>query len=409
MDSLKVVVVASPFANMSPLYEVDPEADVLLIVPPNNKPFAPWNDASSGPGQVNGLGINSKASPPPSPGLRIKVSSKHLTLASRVFKNKLQHGSTRSSTQSDGRVHLTLTDSIYDPKAVTAVVNAVHGRGSKLKTVRVDLATLAQIALFTDTFQLFDTVEVYADRWIDKLLQDEGLPDLYGRDLVLWIFISHVFRRADVFKSVTKLAAVHSTGPIPDLGLPIREKLIKHIDAQRQELAGQAITSLHGAMDTLTSGAATCPKFQCDSFLLGELIKTLHKSKLVWPRPAKPLTGVSFGMIVAAVSSSTQYSESQRRIIPAAAELWNDAARSHPAAVLPSRKRKSPVQQPITPPDSSPEPVARSVPGSGAGGNSFESHDCAARKLMGDLDGLEALEDGVKGLELESSLGYQNY
>jgi hypothetical protein len=65
------------------------------------------------------------------------------------------------------------------------------------------------------------------------------------------------------------------------------------------------------------------------------------------------------------------------------------------------RKRKSPVAQPITP-ESSPEPAPRTL------GN-FDGHECAARKLVARFEELEALEDSVVGLELESSLGYQLY
>lgn len=221
MDNLQVVVVASPFANMTSLYEVDPDADVLLIVPRDDRPFAPWNELHTG--EAQGANHSTAAAAPTSrPGLRIKVCSRHLALASRVFKNKLQFGSTRTAKQPDGRVHLQLAEG-FDPKAVSIVMNAIHGRGSKVPK-SVDLETLARIALFVDKFQLLDAVEVYAERWIAKL--DDMLPDTYNRDLVLWIYISHVFRQAEVFKAVTRVAAVHSPGPIRNLGLPIREKII---------------------------------------------------------------------------------------------------------------------------------------------------------------------------------------
>jgi hypothetical protein len=220
-DSVKVVVVGSPFANMPRLYEVDPDADVLLIVPANTKPFAPW-DASPVTSDANAAQKTSKALAS-SAGLRIKASSKHLALASRVFRNKLQHANPKTSTQSDGRIHLGLAEG-FDPKAVSIVLNAIHSRGSKVPRA-VDLETLAQIALFVDRLQLYDAVEVYADRWISKL--EDNISEAYGRDLVLWLYSSHVFRRAEVFKAVTKVAVAHSSGPLRDLGLPIREKIIR--------------------------------------------------------------------------------------------------------------------------------------------------------------------------------------
>lgn len=230
MDPLELVVVASPFSNLVPLYEVDPDADVLLIVPPpqNHPSLAPWNDESL---DANGVQpwtacTTAAAAPPSQTGLRIKVSSKHLALASRVFRTKLQSGRARAAArQSDGRVHVQLAEG-FDARAVSMVMNAVHGRGSRVPR-SVDLETLARIALVVDRFQLLDAVDVYAERWISGLETTALLPDAPGRDLSLWIYIGHVFRRAETFRAATKLAAVQSPGPIRTFGLPIRDKIIR--------------------------------------------------------------------------------------------------------------------------------------------------------------------------------------
>jgi len=83
---------------------------------------------------------------------------------------------------------------------------------------------LAQIAWFADKFQLVEAVSVYADRWISRLL--DKLPNSYNRELILWIYISHVFGHDEAFKAATKVAAVYSTGPIKTLGLPIDRRVI---------------------------------------------------------------------------------------------------------------------------------------------------------------------------------------
>ncbi|KAK3341944.1 hypothetical protein B0T25DRAFT_586023 [Lasiosphaeria hispida] len=406
-SDLTLVVVASPFANMAPLYEVDPEADLLLLVPPRTTAFAPW-DAAAAP-LTNGTSSSSAAQQQhksaalaSASGLRIKVSSKHLALASRVFKNKLQFagaGKGGSTTQSDGRVHLSLAEG-FEPKAVRIVLDAIHGRGRKVPKA-VDLETLAQIALFVDRFQLGDAVEVYADRWIGNL--EGSLPEAYSRDLVLWIYASYVFGRADVFKTVTKLAAARSDGPVRHLGLPIKEKIIRDIDAQRQELVGKSLTLVHGTLDNLTDSSVVCSRFHCDSFLLGQLIKTLRKSGVVWPRPAKPFAGVSHVDIADTVNSNVQFRwRNSSGNSESGIGIWGVAVNGNGASVkASSRKRKSPVQQPITP-GSSPEPTQRP-------GITFETHVCDAKKLVTHFDELDVLEDGVKGLDLQSSLGYQLY
>jgi hypothetical protein len=222
MDYAQVAVVASPFANLAPLYEVDPDADVLLIVPPSGR-------ASGLRDELRVNGVNGEPNPQNTtsvsqPGLRIKVSSKHLVLASRVFKNKLQFGTTKATRQSDGRVHLNLAEG-FDPKAVTIAMNAIHSRGAKVPKA-VDLDTLAQIALVVDRFQLYDAVEVYAERWISHL--ERTTPDTINIDPIPWVYISHVFHHPGIFKTATKHAALQSSGPIhPPANLPIREKIIR--------------------------------------------------------------------------------------------------------------------------------------------------------------------------------------
>ncbi|KAL2157123.1 hypothetical protein VTH06DRAFT_6411 [Thermothelomyces fergusii] len=158
MDSVKIVVVESPSTNIAPLYEADPDADALLIVPPSNKIIALHKKL---PSHLNGLDDEQHAREAVTSvlqtGLRIKVSSKHLALASRVFKNKLQFSNLRAARQSDGRVHLKLAEGFH-PSAVSIVINAIHGRGSKVPK-KIDLETLVQVAFFVDQFQLLDAVE----------------------------------------------------------------------------------------------------------------------------------------------------------------------------------------------------------------------------------------------------------
>jgi len=154
--------------------------------------------------------------------LQIRASSKHLILASDIFKNKLRHFSKSTSVRPDGRIHL-YTSQRFDPRAAAIALNAVHAKSFKVPKA-VDLETLAQIALFTDKFQLVEPVSVYADRWASKLRSQ--IPATYNRDLVLWIYISHIFRQAEPFKVATRVAAIESTAPITNLRLPLHEQII---------------------------------------------------------------------------------------------------------------------------------------------------------------------------------------
>ncbi|KAK3693371.1 hypothetical protein B0T22DRAFT_358196, partial [Podospora appendiculata] len=237
MDSLHLVVVPSPFANMTPLYEVAPEADLLLIIPP----YTPSPSPSP-----------SSPSPVPTAGLRLKLSSAHLTLASRAFRTKLQQHHTK---QSDNRTHLSLPAGVFDPRAVTTVMNAVHGRGSKVPRALEDIGgveTLAHIARVVEVFGLLDAVAVYADRWIDGLVATRGgLSRVGGREAVLWVYASRVFRRADVFRVVTGVVAAGAVGVVDGFGFSLGEKVLRDIESQRQQLVSAALDMLDDVVDEL--------------------------------------------------------------------------------------------------------------------------------------------------------------
>ncbi|KAH6853151.1 hypothetical protein B0I37DRAFT_1202 [Chaetomium sp. MPI-CAGE-AT-0009] len=426
MGLIEVAVVTSPFANLTPIYEVDPEADVLLIVPspPPSQVVAPHD----------GLGIRlnvaddqdiSRTVTTAQSGLRIKVSSRHLTLASRVFKNKLQFGITKSERQSDGRIHLKLAEE-FDPKAVKIVMNVIHSRGSRVPKA-VDLETLVEIALVVDRFQLFDAVEVYADRWISNL--EANNPNTINDNTTPWIYISHIFRHAAIFQTATKLAAAQSTGPIPTHGLPIREKIIQHIDTTRQNLLTRALTLLHQTLDTLASSESPTTS-QSSAQLLGELIQSLHGQRLAWPRPAPPFPGISFAAVAAAVDAGLAGQRARERVVrekrrrervdssSEVVEPWYMKGNGNGGGEGP-RPGWGVVGGilPITPvitPVASPEPSLgggeRGFGGEGEGdGEGGDLSDAGLRGVVDGLEGLRRLGDEVEGLVLEGRLGYLLY
>lgn len=153
------------------------------------------------------------------PETRIKVSSKHLGLVSKHFRNKFQHLDD-SAAEADGRWHVTLGG--YDAAAVVIVMDIIHGRGRKVPK-EVDLETLAKVAVFVDSFRCLEAVEAYADRWFLRLGE---VPLEYGRDVLLWIYVSYVFRQGEAFRKATKTAVLQSDGAIRTLGLHIRAGVI---------------------------------------------------------------------------------------------------------------------------------------------------------------------------------------
>ncbi len=69
---------------------------------------------------------------------------------------------------------------------------------------------LAKIAVLVDYYECYEAVEMFVDFWIQSL--SRNLPKEYSRDLVLWLAISWVFSKENLFKTLTKVAALESTG-----------------------------------------------------------------------------------------------------------------------------------------------------------------------------------------------------
>lgn len=181
MDSVWVVLIPQ-IGFGAPFIELDPGADVLIVVPPL--------PSLSGKGQPSALYHPA--------GIKIKVSGKHLRTASPIFKSKLEYFHHTTSTQPDGRIHLRLANG-FDPKAVFIVFSTLHPGPaiSRLPKQLDSLETLAQVASVAERFGLVDIVEVYAERWINRLWK--GASVNYGRNWALWAYVASVFGRQDIF------------------------------------------------------------------------------------------------------------------------------------------------------------------------------------------------------------------
>ncbi|KAK8851051.1 Nuclear pore protein-like protein [Apiospora arundinis] len=207
--------------------------------------------------------------------VRLRVSSKHLKLASVYF-----HARDPKEFQ----------EANYpDSDAMLTLMNIIHGRHRSVPR-QLSLVKLARIAYLVESYHCNEVVDVFAERWISSLMHT--LPMKYDRSLVLWLYISHIFSREDIFKSMTRIAIMSSTRPIVDMDLRIPLQVIDIIEQRRQDALDQIITHLHG-LTTYFGGVRTKCSFECSSMLLGALTKQLETTGLLNPTPTKPFMGHS--------------------------------------------------------------------------------------------------------------------
>ena len=154
--------------------------------------------------------------------VRIRVSFKHLALASLYFKRNLNSGMSESQTLSaEGRVDLSMKDA--DSDAMLIVMNIVHVRTRQVPR-RVSFDMLMRIAILVDYLECHEAIEPFSDMWIDEL--KGSIATTYSKKLIQWLCLSLVFRKRSFFKAMTHIAIRQARGPIPTLGLPIRESVI---------------------------------------------------------------------------------------------------------------------------------------------------------------------------------------
>ncbi|KZL64984.1 hypothetical protein CT0861_12834 [Colletotrichum tofieldiae] len=303
-------------------HTIDPNGDVLLILRSPNAPFAVWNvdkgTESLAPkrmldldGYLSWSQIESQqlseaeppGPPPPDPSaepeeepaesgkepeIKYLVSSRHLRLASTKFaaefKGPWMEGSVKNI---DGYYPINASD--WDPDALLILMRVFHGQTRSVPR-HIGLEMLAKIAVLVDYYDSPEVVEVFASIWIGVL--KNKLPTQYGRDMVLWLLISHVFQQDDIFSQMAKIAVTQSTGPVPTLELPIPSIVTDLIDWQRQEAVEFILKTLQTLLEAFRKGSSGC-SFECSSMLLGALTKEMDRHKLLNPAPKEPYKGYS--------------------------------------------------------------------------------------------------------------------
>ncbi|RLL99048.1 hypothetical protein CFD26_107949 [Aspergillus turcosus] len=208
----------------SSCYVIDPEGDVLLVineVPSSGHPISlKKEDSSVSTATDTKDTIDCTSSRNGQGGIEIHASSRHLTLASRFFDEKLS--SKDKTRSSDGMVVVTVE--VEDVDALLIVLNIMHCRTSKVPRL-VGLQMLCMIAGLVYKCGCLEAVAFFSSIWIDNL--KGNLPGCLSEDLVRWIFISWVFRHENIFQKMTLVAVRHSVGPIQHYGLPIPKPLLR--------------------------------------------------------------------------------------------------------------------------------------------------------------------------------------
>ena len=138
-----------------------------------------------------------------------------------MFKNNFSEG---LNLYSRGRVEMPLPDD--NPAALLIILHLVHGQIRKVPR-KVGFWMLIEIAILVDKYELLESVEMMSDYWFQNL--DAAVPVNFNNDVILWMCLSWVFKKRDVFEKVTRIAQIESKGLLETYQLPIPEYVLGKI------------------------------------------------------------------------------------------------------------------------------------------------------------------------------------
>ena len=151
----------------------------------------------------------------------MRVSEKHLTLASPVFKKMFAGPWKESETPGEGKMKEVRTES-WDEGAFLLLLNILHCRHRTVPR-ELSLEQLAKLAEIANYYDCIEAVKFFSDRWMELLMPTR--PKQYSRNLMLWLWISWAFGSPDRSEA-WMIAVKESKSPVRSLGLPIPSLVI---------------------------------------------------------------------------------------------------------------------------------------------------------------------------------------
>ena len=155
---------------------------------------------------------------------QVRVSSKHLSVSSVVFKAMLSKNFEEGHVlRSNGITEVALPDD--HPLAFLVILHLLHSRMRSVPR-SIDQDLLTEIAVLADKYRFHEALGFHSDMWIDGL--KNKIPASLGEDLYKWICVSWVFSKATEFKKATQIAQRQAVSKLDDLpiDLPIPNTVI---------------------------------------------------------------------------------------------------------------------------------------------------------------------------------------
>nr|RBQ98707.1 hypothetical protein FVER53263_00295 [Fusarium verticillioides] len=205
-------------------YDIDPGGDIELILKkPNKQNIVPEDTTQT----VDGERINPKFPNPACFGryqafselyldgenetpnfeveVHMRVSSRHLILASRIFRAMLE-GPWKEGNPSSGPIRQISAEG-WDAVALAIVLDAIHCRHHDIPT-KIQLGLLARIATIVDYYQCREAMRFHCEAWAHHAAEHSW----HYNAIVLRLYVSWVFHDESEFQLVASCILRYGTG-----------------------------------------------------------------------------------------------------------------------------------------------------------------------------------------------------
>lgn len=127
--------------------------------------------------------------------LRLRVSKKHLTVASRRSRRMFQGDYLEAQRSEDDGFYHWKIEPLFDPGSLKLVLRIIHAQTQNLPD-SITLDTMVSIAEIVDDLDCCGSVSFFANIWSSQL--SRTLPSQISDELIQWIFIASVFKLDDI-------------------------------------------------------------------------------------------------------------------------------------------------------------------------------------------------------------------
>ncbi|GAB1319623.1 hypothetical protein MFIFM68171_09833 [Madurella fahalii] len=296
-------------------YTMDPDGDVILTLEYPNDPFAPECGAVSTPAQNPDLTASAKSYSTPkafsvqdiaepeggnkTEPVTFRVSSRHLALASPVFRSAFT-GGWKESTKTEGE--LQINSEGWDTTALSIFLNTIHCKYRQVPRY-LELEMLAKVAVIVDYYAAHEAMEILSPIWISNLRASLPTTTCHNRTIALWICISWVFGDSRAFETATRTAIHHGCSNMTDFGLPIPERVIEHINRDRKLQVNSVFDGLSGLREDLLLGRKGCG-VECRTMQVGAVTMLLNRTDLLNHSSEKDYQALSVGELLNEVEAA---------------------------------------------------------------------------------------------------------